>query len=145
MPALAGAGIPTTDEAPTMAHIVTHHDVIRPDYRTALRNAGIDEAGGRALPACSAEAPEPTRTHPDRPCRVAAFPLTAVSVDSARRARRAWPLNGIAHAARPRPSRTGRSLELACSNRSTNPSVRTTRRRRERHSGWIRRCDVRLR
>ena len=33
-----------------MSRIDTHHHIIPPDYRTALRNAGIDEASGRALP-----------------------------------------------------------------------------------------------
>ena len=36
--------------------IDTHHHVIPPVYRTALRNAGIDQAGGRALPDWSPEA-----------------------------------------------------------------------------------------
>ncbi|RFZ14633.1 Amidohydrolase [Mycobacterium marinum] len=33
-----------------MWRIDTHHHMIPPDYRRALRNAGIDGAGGRALP-----------------------------------------------------------------------------------------------
>jgi predicted TIM-barrel fold metal-dependent hydrolase len=33
-----------------MLRIDTHHHMIPPDYRKALRRAGIDEAGGRALP-----------------------------------------------------------------------------------------------
>jgi 6-methylsalicylate decarboxylase len=33
-----------------MLRIDTHHHLIPPDYRNALRKAGIDEAGGRALP-----------------------------------------------------------------------------------------------
>lgn len=33
-----------------MLRIDTHHHLIPPDYRKALRKAGIDEAGGRALP-----------------------------------------------------------------------------------------------
>jgi 6-methylsalicylate decarboxylase len=33
-----------------MHRIDTHHHLIPPDYRKALREAGIDEAGGRALP-----------------------------------------------------------------------------------------------
>jgi predicted TIM-barrel fold metal-dependent hydrolase len=36
--------------------IDTHHHMIPPDYRDMLRQAGIDEAGGRALPDWSAEA-----------------------------------------------------------------------------------------
>jgi predicted TIM-barrel fold metal-dependent hydrolase len=36
--------------------IDTHHHMIPPDYRNALRQAGIDEAGGRALPDWSPEA-----------------------------------------------------------------------------------------
>jgi 6-methylsalicylate decarboxylase len=36
--------------------IDTHHHLIPPDYRQALRKAGIDEAGGRALPEWSSEA-----------------------------------------------------------------------------------------
>ncbi len=60
MPALAGAGIPDNwadhqKGAVTMLRIDTHHHVIPPDYRDALRKAGIDEAGGRALPEWSAE------------------------------------------------------------------------------------------
>jgi len=39
-----------------MLRIDTHHHLIPPDYRTALRKAGIDEAGGRALPDWSPEA-----------------------------------------------------------------------------------------
>ncbi|MEB3021116.1 amidohydrolase family protein [[Mycobacterium] crassicus] len=39
-----------------MLRIDTHHHLIPPDYRTALRKAGIDEAGGRALPEWSADA-----------------------------------------------------------------------------------------
>ena len=38
-----------------MLRIDTHHHLIPPDYRKALRTAGIDEAGGRALPDWSAE------------------------------------------------------------------------------------------
>jgi 6-methylsalicylate decarboxylase len=38
-----------------MLRIDTHHHMIPPDYRKALRRAGIDEAGGRALPDWSAE------------------------------------------------------------------------------------------
>jgi 6-methylsalicylate decarboxylase len=38
-----------------MLRIDTHHHLIPPDYRNALRKAGIDEAGGRALPDCSPE------------------------------------------------------------------------------------------
>jgi 6-methylsalicylate decarboxylase len=38
-----------------MLRIDTHHHMIPPDYRTALRRAGIDEAGGRALPDWSPE------------------------------------------------------------------------------------------
>lgn len=39
-----------------MLRIDTHHHLIPPDYRKALRKAGIDEAGGRALPEWSADA-----------------------------------------------------------------------------------------
>ena len=38
-----------------MLRIDTHHHMIPPDYRKALRQAGIDEAGGRALPDWSPE------------------------------------------------------------------------------------------
>jgi predicted TIM-barrel fold metal-dependent hydrolase len=38
-----------------MPRIDTHHHMIGPDYRKALRQAGIDEAGGRALPEWSTE------------------------------------------------------------------------------------------
>lgn len=38
-----------------MVRIDTHHHMIPPDYRKALRQAGIDEAGGRALPDWSPE------------------------------------------------------------------------------------------
>ena len=39
-----------------MLRIDTHHHIIPPDYRKALQKAGIDEAGGRAVPDWSAEA-----------------------------------------------------------------------------------------
>ncbi|MEZ0365927.1 amidohydrolase family protein [Mycobacterium sp. pUA109] len=39
-----------------MPRIDTHHHLIPPDYRKALQKAGIDEAGGRALPDWSPEA-----------------------------------------------------------------------------------------
>ncbi|CAN3127153.1 Amidohydrolase-related domain-containing protein [Mycobacterium sp. smrl_JER01] len=39
-----------------MARIDTHHHLVPPFYRAALRKAGIVEAGGRALPDWSAEA-----------------------------------------------------------------------------------------
>lgn len=39
-----------------MLRIDTHHHVIPSDYRKALRRAGIDEPGGRALPDWSADA-----------------------------------------------------------------------------------------
>lgn len=39
-----------------MLRIDTHHHIIAPDYRKALRKAGIDEAGGRALPDWSPDA-----------------------------------------------------------------------------------------
>ncbi|BBZ09938.1 amidohydrolase family protein [Mycobacterium branderi] len=39
-----------------MLRIDTHHHLIPPDYRKALQKAGIDEAGGRALPDWTAEA-----------------------------------------------------------------------------------------
>jgi 6-methylsalicylate decarboxylase len=38
-----------------MLRIDTHHHMVPPDYRKALRRAGIDEAGGRALPDWSPE------------------------------------------------------------------------------------------
>jgi len=38
-----------------MSRIDTHHHIIPPDYRKALRRAGIDDAGGRTLPDWSAE------------------------------------------------------------------------------------------
>jgi 6-methylsalicylate decarboxylase len=38
-----------------MLRIDTHHHMIPPDYRKALRRAGIDEAGGRAVPDWSRE------------------------------------------------------------------------------------------
>lgn len=38
-----------------MLRIDTHHHLIPPDYRKALQQAGIDEAGGRALPEWSPE------------------------------------------------------------------------------------------
>jgi predicted TIM-barrel fold metal-dependent hydrolase len=38
-----------------MLRIDTHHHMIPPDYREMLRRAGIDEAGGRALPNWSPE------------------------------------------------------------------------------------------
>jgi predicted TIM-barrel fold metal-dependent hydrolase len=38
-----------------MLRIDTHHHMIPPDYRKALRRAGIDEAGGRAIPDWSRE------------------------------------------------------------------------------------------
>jgi 6-methylsalicylate decarboxylase len=38
-----------------MVRVDTHHHTIPPDYRKALRRAGIDEAGGRALPDWSPE------------------------------------------------------------------------------------------
>jgi predicted TIM-barrel fold metal-dependent hydrolase len=38
-----------------MLRIDTHHHMIAPDYRKALRRSGIDEAGGRALPDWSPE------------------------------------------------------------------------------------------
>jgi 6-methylsalicylate decarboxylase len=39
-----------------MTRVDTHHHMIPPDYRKILRAAGIDEAGGRALPEWSPEA-----------------------------------------------------------------------------------------
>ena len=39
-----------------MLRIDTHHHAIPPDHRKALRKAGIDESGGRALPDWSPEA-----------------------------------------------------------------------------------------
>jgi 6-methylsalicylate decarboxylase len=39
-----------------MSRIDTHNHVIPPDYRKVLRNAGIDDAGGRALPDWSVDA-----------------------------------------------------------------------------------------
>ena len=39
-----------------MLRIDTHNHIIPPDYREMLRKAGIDEAGGRALPDWSADA-----------------------------------------------------------------------------------------
>lgn len=39
-----------------MLRIDSHHHLIPPDYRKALQKAGIDEAGGRALPDWSADA-----------------------------------------------------------------------------------------
>ncbi|MDV3324255.1 amidohydrolase, partial [Mycobacterium avium subsp. hominissuis] len=39
-----------------MLRIDTHHHLIPPDYRKALQQKGIDEAGGRALPDWSPEA-----------------------------------------------------------------------------------------
>ncbi|WP_078288668.1 amidohydrolase family protein [Mycobacterium sp. D16R24] len=39
-----------------MSRIDTHHHLVPPFYRAALRKAGIDEAGGRALPEWSADA-----------------------------------------------------------------------------------------
>ena len=39
-----------------MSRIDTHHHIIPPGYRKALRKAGIDEAGGRVLPDWSPEA-----------------------------------------------------------------------------------------
>ncbi|MUL68124.1 amidohydrolase [Mycobacterium sp. CBMA 234] len=38
-----------------MNRIDTHHHMIPPDYRKVLRQAGIDDAGGRALPGWSPE------------------------------------------------------------------------------------------
>lgn len=45
-----------------MRRIDTHHHMVPPDYRKALRKAGIDEAGGRAVPDWSAEASLETMT-----------------------------------------------------------------------------------
>ena len=39
-----------------MLRIDTHHHLIPPDYRKALRKAGLDEAGGRAVPDWSPQA-----------------------------------------------------------------------------------------
>ncbi len=39
-----------------MHRIDTHHHLVPPEYRKALQKAGIDEAGGRAVPDWSAEA-----------------------------------------------------------------------------------------
>ena len=39
-----------------MLRIDTHHHIVPPDYRNALRKAGIDEAGGRAVPDWSPDA-----------------------------------------------------------------------------------------
>lgn len=39
-----------------MNRIDTHHHMIPPDYRKVLRQAGVDDAGGRALPDWSPEA-----------------------------------------------------------------------------------------
>ena len=39
-----------------MNRIDTHHHMIPADYRKTLQKAGIDEAGGRALPDWSPEA-----------------------------------------------------------------------------------------
>src|SRR5581483_2780234 len=39
-----------------MLRIDTHHHLIPPDYRKALQAAGMQDAGGRALPDWSAEA-----------------------------------------------------------------------------------------
>ena len=39
-----------------MLRIDTHHHAIPPDYRKALQKAGLDEAGGRALPDWSRDA-----------------------------------------------------------------------------------------
>ena len=39
-----------------MLRIDTHHHIVPPEYRNALRKAGIDEAGGRAVPDWSADA-----------------------------------------------------------------------------------------
>jgi predicted TIM-barrel fold metal-dependent hydrolase len=40
-----------------MLRIDTHHHLIPPDYRKALQQAGLHEAGGRALPDWSVDAP----------------------------------------------------------------------------------------
>jgi predicted TIM-barrel fold metal-dependent hydrolase len=48
-----------------MLRIDTHHHMIQPDYRKALRRAGIDEAGGRALPDWSPEGSLQTMTDLD--------------------------------------------------------------------------------
>jgi predicted TIM-barrel fold metal-dependent hydrolase len=45
-----------------MLRIDTHHHLIPPDYRKALRQAGLDEAGGRTLPEWSPEASLQTMT-----------------------------------------------------------------------------------
>jgi predicted TIM-barrel fold metal-dependent hydrolase len=45
-----------------MLRIDTHHHMIPPDYRKALRKAGIDEAGGRAMPDWSTEGSLQTMT-----------------------------------------------------------------------------------
>ena len=38
-----------------MPRIDTHHHMVPPDDRKLLREAGIDDAGGRAMPDCSPE------------------------------------------------------------------------------------------
>ena len=48
-----------------MLRIDTHHHLIPPDYRKALQKAGIDEAGGRALPNWSPDASLQTMTDLD--------------------------------------------------------------------------------
>lgn len=48
-----------------MLRIDTHHHIIPPDYRNALRKAGIDAAGGRALPDWSADAASETMAELD--------------------------------------------------------------------------------
>jgi hypothetical protein len=48
-----------------MHRIDTHHHMIPPDYRKALRRAGIDEAGERAVPDWSREGSLQTMTDLD--------------------------------------------------------------------------------
>jgi predicted TIM-barrel fold metal-dependent hydrolase len=48
-----------------MLRIDAHHHIIPPDHRNALRKAGIDEAGGRALPDWSPEGSLQTMTDLD--------------------------------------------------------------------------------
>jgi predicted TIM-barrel fold metal-dependent hydrolase len=94
----------------SMLRIDTHHHLIPPDYRKALRQAGIDEAGGRALPDWSPEGSLQTMDELGVATAVLSVstPGTTFLPDAANAAALARDLNGYgAHLVASQPDRFG--------------------------------------
>ncbi len=131
-----------------MLRIDTHQHLIPPEYRSALRKAGIDDAGGRALPDWSPEGSLQTMAELDVATAIVSVstPVRPLDCAASSRARASLPRGAVERRRGPKALGSHHKSELAAhaEPHDSDRSPRLCRARGERgigadaHLSWLR-------